>query len=306
LRNKIKRDIQNWFEAQGFVEVETPILQVSGGNETHLHAFKTQLLSDGVAKTRYLHTSPEFAMKKLLSQNEQNIGEQKIFTFARCFRNGEQTPTHSPEFTMLEWYRVGESYEVLKEDCAKILEIACPARFKKPQNITLSEACFAFAGLKLEENLDLKSLSNSLKQLNIRQAQDDDWSDLFTRLLLEKIEPNLKDAMFLDRYPLQEAALARPCEDDPRFAERFEMFVEGLELVNAFGELTNAATQRARFESDMAKKQKLYGETYPIDDSFLKALETLPPCSGAALGFDRLIMLATGAKHIEEVLWMPV
>jgi elongation factor P--(R)-beta-lysine ligase len=302
LRNKIKRDIQNWFETQGFIEVETPILQISGGNETHLHTFKTQLMKgDGVAQTRYLHTSPEFAMKKLLSQ-----GETKIFTFARCFRNGESTPTHSPEFTMLEWYRVGENYASLKQDCAAILELAAPKYFPAATTLTLSEAFQKYAGFSLEENLTLPKMQAALRHAHIRQADDDDWSDLFTRVLLEKIDPHLTGSIFLDRYPTQEAALAQVCTDDPRFAERFEFYVNGLELVNAFGELTNATLQRERFIADMAKKQRLYGQSDPLDESFLTALATMPPACGAAMGFDRLIMLATGAKHIKEVLWQSV
>ena len=142
----------------------------------------------------------------------------------------------------------------------------------------------------------------------MRCAADDDWSDIFSRVLVERIEPNLGigRATFLDQYPVVEAALARPTPSDPRVAERFELYVCGVEVANAFGELTDAAEQRRRFEFEMTEMQRRYGERYPVDEDFLAALGRMPEASGSALGFDRLVMLVTGAARIEQVIWTPL
>lgn len=321
-RGRIQSAFRTWFSAQGFIEVETPILQVSPGNETHLHAFATDLVSPaGVRARRHLHTSPEFTCKKLLA-----AGETKIFTFARVFRNRERGPLHHPEFTLLEWYRAGETYEVLMQDCAALLQQAAKAsglsewRFKActanprtaPERITVAAAFQTFAGIDLMATLprgqpDAVLLAQAARSQGIRVAGDDTWSDIFSRVISERIEPRLGNGRptLLTEYPMPEAALARPAAD-PRVAERFELYVCGIELANAFGELTDPAEQRRRFELSMAEKERRYGERYPIDDDFLAALARMPQAAGIALGFDRLAMLATGATRIEQVLWAPV
>ena len=327
-RNRIKRAVRAWFEERDFVEVETPALQVSPGNETHLHAFATDLRDvDGSPRRRfYLHTSPEFAMKKLLAG-----GERRIFTFAPVFRNRERGALHAPEFTMLEWYRAGEDYTQLMADCRDILTLAAATsgaaalNFRGRQadprasleRLSVADAFIRFAGIDLLATLpaaggsappDLERLVAQARAASVRVADDDTWSDIFSRVLVERIEPRLGEgrATILDRYPAHEAALARPCRDDGRVAERFELYACGVELANAFGELTDAAEQRRRFEADMAEKQRLYVERYPIDEDFLAALAHMPAASGAALGFDRLVMLATAAPHIDHVQWAPV
>ncbi|MBS7546150.1 EF-P lysine aminoacylase EpmA [Ancylobacter oerskovii] len=323
-RQRILAALRDFFAARDFVEVETPILQVSPGNETHLHAFATQLVApDGTASPRYLHTSPEFTAKKLLA-----AGEERLFTFARVFRNGERTALHHPEFTMLEWYRARESYEVLMADCAALLQAAAAAagidvfRFGPhgvdirlaPERLTVAEAFARFAGIDLLATLDATgatdrdALWQAARQAGIRVAGDDVWADVFTRVMVEKIEPflGLGRPTILCEYPISEAALARPKPGDPRVAERFELYVCGVELANAFGELTDADEQRRRFSGWMDEKQRLYGERYPIDEDFLAALARMPEASGIALGLDRLVLLATGARRIEDVLWAPV
>ena len=318
-RGRIMAAIRQWFGTQDFVEVETPILQVSPGNETHLHAFATELAAPTGERSRlYLHTSPEFACKKLLA-----AGERRLFTFARVFRNGERSALHHPEFTMLEWYRAGEPYETLMTDCAALLKIAAEAagitRFSHggltadatvaPERVSIAEVFQRFASIDLLPTLDdAAKLAAAAQAVGIRTAGDDSWSDVFSRVLVERVEPKLGlgRATILDRYPAPEAAWARPAPDDPRVAERFELFACGIELANAFGELTDPAEQRRRMEQAMAEKQRLYGERYPIDEDFLAALATMPPASGCALGVDRLVMLATGAPRIEHVLWAPV
>jgi len=318
-RGAITRAVRGWFEAGGFTEVETPALQRSPGNETHLHAFATEAQNlAGGRDPLYLRTSPEFAAKKLLAS-----GETRIFELARVWRNRERGPLHHPEFTMLEWYRPGEDYETLMADCAALLALAAEAagtkalRFRdhavdplaEPERLTLAEAFERLAGLDLLSVLDdRQGLAEAAAARGVRVATDDTWSDIFSRVMVEKVEPNLGlgRATILYEYPVSEAALARPKPSDPRFAERFELYACGVELANCFGELTDPVEQRRRFEADMAEKQRLYGERYPLDEEFLAALAMMPPASGGALGLDRLVMLATGARHIEQVLWAPV
>ena len=306
----------------GFDEVETPILQRSPGNEEHLEAFSTMLVGPDASETQlYLHTSPEFAMKSLLA-----AGERRIFTFAKVFRNRERTPTHHPEFTMLEWYRADEPYERLMQDCATLIAASAEAAgtplwrfrdrscdpFLPPERISVAEAFFRYAGIDLLATLapaaDRGRLAEAAQAAGIRIGATDGWSDIFSRILVERIEPHLGTGRptILDRYPAPEAALARPCADDQRVAERFEVYACGVELANGFGELTDAVEQRRRFEAAMSNRRRHGAEAYPIDDDFLAALSIMPPASGIALGFDRLVMLSTGATRIDQVMWLPV
>jgi lysyl-tRNA synthetase class 2 len=323
-RGRIMAALRTWFTDQGFLEVDPAALQVSPGNETHLHAFATRAIgNDGRDRVMYLHTSPEFAMKKLLA-----AGETQIFTFAHVWRNRESGPRHHPEFTMLEWYRAGADYTRLMEDCMAVLREAARAagsgRFRhgaadcdirlKPERLALDEAFRLAWGFPLSDCLDAAGeglaaeLGPRLESRGLRLAADDRFSDMFSKALLARIEPGLGAGapLFLDRYPACEAALARRCPDDPRFSERFELFVSGVELANGFGELTDPAEQRRRFEIEMHEKNRIYGETYPLDAGFLAALGQMPSSSGIALGFDRLVMLATGAPRISDVVWTPI
>jgi elongation factor P--(R)-beta-lysine ligase len=314
--------LRDWFAARDFVEVETSSLQVSPGNETHLHAFATDLVSPGgsVAR-RYLRTSPEFACKKLLS-----AGEPRIIEFARVFRNRERGALHAPEFTMLEWYRAQAPYETLMEDCAAIMAVAAQAAgtrrlmfrgreldpFAAPERLTVVEAFARYAAIDLTASLspqdpDRARLAASVSALGIRLAEDDNWGDIFSRVLVECVEPRLGlgRATMLYEYPAALSALARPKASDPRVAERFEFYACGVELANGFGELTDPVEQRRRLAVEMAEKERIYGERYPLDEDFLAALAQMPPASGVALGLDRLVMLATGAPHIDHVMWTP-
>lgn len=322
-RARIKSAIRSWLEAQGFVEVDTACLQVSPGNETHLHAFRTELVGTDLARSaRYLHTSPEIACKKLLA-----AGETKIFTFAPCFRNRERGALHSPEFTMLEWYRAGEPYETLWDDCAAMLRLAAEVTGRRHwswrgrtcdvlagyDHTTLDQAFAQFAGIPLHEtygkrSADRDALAAHALAQGLRIADDDTWSDIFSKVLTGKIEPGLGNFRpeMLCEYPVHEAALARRVAGAPRLAERFEMYVCGVELANGFGELTDAAEQRRRLVAQMDAKERIYGERLPIDEDFLAALEVMPPASGCALGFDRLVLLATGAATIDQVQWTPM
>ena len=322
-RNAIKSATRRRFEDDGFVEVECGILQVSPGNEAHLHAFATEATGPGAQQRLYLHTSPEFASKKLLA-----AGETRIFDFARVFRNRERGAFHAPEFTMLEWYRAGEPYAAVMDDCLAVLKQAasvtaarmfscrhrsCDPR-AEPERITVCEAFRKFADIDLLATLspegdgDRDRLAEAARNSGVQTAGDDTWTDIFSKVLVARVENNLGIGRptILYEYPRCEAALAQATAHDPRVAERFELYVCGLELANGFGELTDAAEQRRRFETEMAEKQRVYGETYPIDEDFLSALQHMPQASGVALGFDRLVMLATGARNVDDVIWTPL
>jgi len=323
-RGAVLRAVRAWFDAQGFVETETAALQVSPGNEAHLHAFAAEAVGPGGERAAlYLRTSPEFAAKKLLA-----AGETRIFEVARVWRNRERGPLHHPEFTLVEWYRANAAYAAIMADCAALLALAADAAgarrfafrgrevdpFAEPERITVAEAFDRFAGVDLLASLapageaDRDALAAAAKAVGVRVAADDTWSDVFSRVLVEKVEPRLGEgrAAILCEYPAVEAALARRKPGDPRVAERFELYACGVELANCFGELTDPVEQRARFEAEMAEKARVYGERYPIDEDLLAALALMPEASGGALGFDRLVMLASGATHIEQVLWSPV
>ena len=323
-RNRIQRAIRGWLDDNQFLEVDPAALAISPGNETHLHGFSTAMIgNDGVARPMYLHTSPEFAMKKLLA-----AGEPRIAAFAHVWRNRERGPLHHPEFTMLEWYRVGQDYTVLMDDCADFLMLAAEAagaaqfRFRdavcdpyaSPERVSVANAFAQHAGIDLlatiaaDGSTDRDGLAALASGAGIRVAGEDTWSDIFSRILAERVEPHLGHgvATILDRYPTPEAALARRSPDDPRVSERFELYACGVELANGFGELTDPVEQRARFQADMAEKARIYGETYPLDEDLLSALAIMPAASGIALGFDRLVMLATAAPSIEAVMWAPV
>lgn len=322
-RARVAAALRVWFAGQGFLEVETAALQVSPGNETHLHAFATDLIGPGGERRElFLRTSPEFACKKLLA-----AGETRIVDFARVFRNRERGALHHPEFTMLEWYRANEPYEALMDDCAALLKEAARAGgvsafsfrgksidpFAAPERITVAEACTRFAGVDLLATVVRgqgvrDALAAAAAKARVTTAPDDTWGDIFSRILAERVEPHLglERATILYEYPLPQAALARPKPGSDKVAERFELYACGVELANAFGELTDAAEQRRRFAAAMDEKERIHGERYPVDDDFLDALAKMPPACGIALGFDRLVMLATGASHIEQVIWAPV
>jgi lysyl-tRNA synthetase class 2 len=321
-RARIVAALRDWFAGQGFVEVETSALQVSPGNETHLHAFATELKSPGgTATRRYLRTSPEFACKKLLSG-----GEPRIVEFARVFRNRERGALHVPEFTMLEWYRAQVPYTAVMEDAAAIIAVAAKAAgaglftfrgreidpFATPERLTVSEAFMRHAGIDLAACLsprgpDRAAFAAAATAAGIRLADDDNWGDIFSRVLVERIEPRLGlgHASVLYEYPAALSALARRKPSDRRWAERFEVYACGVELANGFGELNDPIEQRTRLDAEMAEKERIYGERYPLDEDFLAALATMPEAAGVALGLDRLVMLATGAPHIDHVMWTP-
>ncbi len=325
-REKAIQALRATFAAADFHEVTTPALQISPGIEVHLHTFKTQLTNPHgePPQTLYLHTSPEFTMKKLLV-----AGMERIYQLCPVYRNNERSRTHHPEFTMVEWYRAGADYRDLMQDCIKLVR-ACAAAcdravfdwrgigcdpFGDWEVLTLPEAFARYAETDLLTTMpephvgDVGKLRAAADRLGIRTAPDDDWDAIFFRILTEKIEPQLGKGKptFLADYPVSQAALARPKPEEPRLAERFELYACGLELANGFGELTDAVEQRRRFEADTAAKERIYGARIPLDEDFLAALAFgMPPAAGIALGFDRLALLCAGADVIDDVIWAPV
>ena len=321
-RARILTALREFFAAREFVEVETPCLQVSPGLEPHIMALSTELVEPLGAGSHqlYLHTSPEFSMKKLLV-----AGVPRIFQVARVWRDGERSPLHHPEFTMLEWYRSGASYDVLMSDCEGLLAAAVQAAgvsrlrrgarwcdpFAGAERVTVAEAFHRFCDIDLLATITpgVGALAAEARRLGLYVSDTDSWEDVFFRIMLELIEPRLGEGVptILYEYPVAMAALSRPSRQDSRVAERFELYACGVELANGFGELTDPVEQRRRFDEDMDLKQRLYGLRYPIDEDFLAALAAgLPDCAGIALGVDRLVMLATGVEDIEGVLWAPV
>ncbi|KAA5607267.1 EF-P lysine aminoacylase GenX [Roseospira marina] len=328
VRGQVLTAVRRFFTERAYVEVETPALQISPGLEPHLRAFATAWTPpDGRPPLPlYLNTSPEFTMKKLVAG-----GIPALFQMARVYRDGERSATHHPEFTMLEWYRTGATYTDLMDETEALVATCQQAAGGAPlqwcgheadavqpwRRLSVAEAMREYAGVDLMACLpphpardpDPAPLAAEARRLGLSTDEGDRFDDVFFRIFLEHVEPRLGFGVpcLLYDYPICMAALSRPKANDARLAERFEVYVCGLELANAFGELTDAREQRARFEADMDLKQALYGERYPIDEDFLAALEHgLPECSGIALGIDRLVMLCAGARRIEDVLWAPV
>ena len=317
----LSRKSAGFFDEQGYLEVHTPALQVCPTIDAHIHAFKTELKGADLShkKTLYLHTSPEFDMKRLMVS-----GCGKIYQLNQVFRNSDGSNLHSPEFMLLEWYTAGNSYhqamDISMDILRNVVDSLCIKTYnfngtssdphKDVQKISVSEAFLEYTDIDLENYInDIKGFSKVVSALGVRVSEQDRWDDLFHAVMAEKIEPNLgvEQPTLLYDYPVSMASLSQKKPENPNFAERFELYVCGVELANGFSELTDAAEQRRRYEADMALKQELYGETYPPDEEFFKALEHgLPDCAGVALGVDRLVMLATGAEHINDVLWAPV
>jgi lysyl-tRNA synthetase class 2 len=310
-RAELTRAVRGFFAPRGYLEVETPYAVPAPGEEVHLRPFATRRVRpDGTAEDLWLHTSPEFAMKRLLV-----AGAGPIFQFARVWRNGEGSDLHAPEFTMLEWYRPGADMDGLIAETVELLRSVLPpvvrcrgvttdlSRFER---LTVAEAFRRHAGVDLlaigEDAVGLAAAARA------RLRDGETWEDLFFRLLLERIEPELgrRHPTFLTHWPAAQAALARRDPTDPRVAERFELFVCGIELANAFVELTDPVEQRARFVADRARRHAMYGPDWALDEDFLAALgHRMPASAGIALGFDRMAMIASGANRIGQVLWLP-
>lgn len=310
--------LRSFFIARGYDEVQTPILQVCPSMDAHIHSFKTSELGVGRigCTDRYLHTSPELDMKKLLAQ-----GMEKIFQICPVFRNAEGSPLHRSEFMMLEWYCVGANYTHLMDETQELVQALCHKSsikelehkgqkcnpFAAWQRLSVCDAFEQYAKIDLSKALgDRGTFAAMASSIGVRVIDSDQWDDIFHAIMAEKIEPflGIEHPTILYDYPISMAALSRKKETDTRFAERFELYLCGVEIANAFSELTDPIEQRRRFNEEMELKKTLYGEDYPPDEVFFDALLTLPECAGIALGIDRLIMLMCKATDIRDIQWL--
>ena len=323
-RARLAADVRSCLGGLGYLEVETPCLVPFAGQEPHLDLFESAFrpvppVPPGSVEGRrrlFLHTSPEYAMKRLLARE----GFGRCFQLARVFRDGEVSATHNPEFTMLELYAAPGSAELVMEHVERMVERAGIAlRKARPvrqgreidlgppfERLTCAEAFVRHAGFD-PLPLDATDLRRAARGAGVRVPDTASWDDAFTQVLLEKIEPHLglERPTFLTEYPASQAALARLKPSDPRVAERFELYASGLELANGFGELTDAAEQRKRLLAEREQRRAAGRATFGLDEKFLEALPKLPDAGGVAVGFDRLLMLLTGAASIADVLLFP-
>jgi lysyl-tRNA synthetase class 2 len=315
--------------SEAFLEVETPLLVPAPGLEPQITAFEAGFVPEmpGVrARTLYLHTSPEYAMKRLLAE-----GFQRIYSLCKVFRNGEVARDHNPEFTMLEFYRAHADYAALMDDVerlvlagARALGVAHATRVTTSgekrtvalapgfRRLTVREALQAHAGIDLYAALDAKDPAAALKaeaqRIGVRVSPGAlTFDDVFFQVFLERVEPQLgwDVPTFLIDYPRSMASLSRIKPGDGRVAERFELYVAGLELCNGFSELNDAAEQRARLVEEQEQRRSQGRAVYALDEAFLAAVGKLPPSAGVAVGVDRLLMLLTGAEAIADVLLFP-
>jgi lysyl-tRNA synthetase class 2 len=321
-RANLAAEVRRALVAAAYEEVETPCLVPAPGMEPHIdHFLAPYRPAAGAPRPRWLHSSPEYAMKRLLAD-----GWPRIFQLARVFRNGEISATHNPEFTMLELYRAGTDYSGIMADLERVVE-SC-ARALLPGGGTAVErggraldlaapferltVASAFA---LHAGIDLGGCDGDSARLAAaaRAAGHDagpggePFDDLFFRVFLQAVEPKLGSTrpVFLLDWPASMAALSRLKQDDPRWAERFELYAGGLELANGFSELNDAVEQRRRLVEERALRVRLGRPAYPLDERFLEAVGRMPAAGGVAVGFDRLLMLLVGAVSIDEVLLFP-
>ncbi len=310
-RHQLRATLHHFFRDRGFLEVSTPALCQSPGTDPHIEPISANFMEshgDAQHHRAYLHTSPELAMKRLLS-----AGSGPIYQLAPVWRNGEVTTTHNPEFSMLEWYRPWEPLDSIIEDIQDLVTLVLDEQSARPLSppfpvVTMAEAVEASCGFDLSEALDTPSLQAAIRRhglLSERAIKAAPWDELFYSLTISHIDPWISDQgpLFITRWPIQLAVLARPCPDDPRFAQRVELYVDGIELANGFHELTDPDEQRHRFHQDNQYRKRHDLPQLPIPSAFLHALEYgMPPSSGIALGLDRLLLLATpNAETLRDV-----
>ncbi len=314
-RGQVVRGVRAFFEARGYLEVDTPCLVPTPGEEVHLRPFRTVLeRPDGGREPLWLHTSPEFAMKRIVAATGL-----PVFQLARVWRNNEDGALHAPEFTMLEWYRPGADLHSLLDETECLLQRLLPPVVERNgipvrldgrfERLTVADAFFRHVGVDVLGTQD--DAAALALEAGVALRCGETWEDLFFRLLLERVEPAIgRDRpTFLTHWPAAQAALACRDSADGRAALRFELYAAGIELANAFEELTDPVEQRQRFVADRARRAALPGydaaTDWPMDEALLAALPHLPPCAGIALGLDRLVMLGTGAGRIGAVQWRP-
>lgn len=319
-RHAMVRFLRDDFDSRGYLEAEAPLLVPCPTLDSNIRSLSVEVSSiDGRRRPFYLHTSPEYAMKKLMA-----AGAERLYFLGKVFRDGETTALHNPEFTLLEWYRAGASIADLldeTEDFIRRLAMRLTGSASVPYGdrvvdlsgpwprVRMADLFRASTGADLDPRCGADGLRRIASELGVFHNPDDDWETLFTRIYLERMEPGLgfDKPVFLTDYPSGLAMNARLRKDDPRWAERCELFIAGLELANGYTEITDPSEQRRRFESDLEKKRLENGSELPVDRELLEALEAgLPPCAGMALGVDRLVMLLLNREDIADVLIEPL
>ncbi len=322
MRSRVETGIREFFLSQSFREVRTPLLVPCPGMEPHIRPFQIQPTPSSKIPI-FLPTSPEFAMKRLLVG-----GLEKIFQIAPAFRDEPLSRTHLPEFTLLEWYRAYSQYEKIMEDTENLFYFLTMRFFGKPflpfqgkeisilppwPRLKIRDLFLDLAGIDLIKKSTVELLSNECHRFKIPTSPKETWDDLYFKIWLNIIEPQLPQdqALFVTRYPPSQAALS-VIDSDPDgslWARRFEIYACGIELGNAFEELTDPIEQRRRFEEDMQLRSQIYGPSFantPLDEEFLEALtEGMPPSSGIAIGVDRMVMLFANEKDISFTVWLP-
>ncbi len=321
IRAGVLGGIRDFFDREGFLEIDPPALVPLPGMEPHLAPLSAPVRDPrGEERRFYLHTSPEYCLKKLLAG-----GLERVYSLGHVYRNGEISATHNPEYMLLEWYRTGVDYRALMADCEDLMlhvlalsgcELRVPYRdgelnFSPPwPRISLKEAMQEHADVDLDEVRAPEELLRKTREKGYSDANETwPWEDLFYRIFLQEVEPRLPldRPFFLVDYPEEMAALARAKKDAPRWVERFELYAGGLELANAFSELTDPSEQRRRLIREQRQRAEAGQETYPVDLSFLEALEKgMPEAAGIALGVDRVVMLLANAPDIRDVLPFPM
>ena len=309
--------VRQWFAAADFLEVDTPVALSTVAPELHIEAPEVMLALPEPTR-RFLQTSPELPMKRLLA-----AGFPRIYQIAAVFRDGDLGPVHRPEFRLLEWYRRDEPWSALLADCEGLLRAAALAAgcgevvtwgerrmdLRGPfDRISVDEAFRVHAGFSILDALQAEALRDELDRLGLHHAADDGWDDLYHRVFLSHVEPALlarERPLFLTRFPAPLCSLARLASDDPRVAERFELYAGGLELANGFGELTDPEEQRRRFIGENALRVQRGLKSYPLDERFLATLAHVPPCAGIALGLERLLMPLLNAEDLDGVSFIP-
>lgn len=320
IREKVIKAIRAYFEANTFREVETPIVIAHPPAESYVDVFETTLLDRKRTPSKaYLSTSPEVALKKLLV-----AGIGNCYALTKSFRNTEmQSLRHNPEFSILEWYRVGVDYMAIMDDVERLVFSILQSISDDPvlhyqghdihlgppwDRLTMKEAFLKYANVDFDAFLDEDVAKDIAKGKGYRVEEHNTWEELYNQIFLNEIEPNLGfgKPVFLYEFPASMAALSKKKESDPRYAERFEFYIAGLELGDAYSELTDWEEQQKRFENELKEVKRLGKTTYDYDHDFIEALKVgLPECAGIAVGVDRLVMLFANVTSIAETLFFP-
>lgn len=307
LRFEIIKKIREFFWVKNFLEVETPFILALPGQEPYLSPMKVEVQNEKGQKYQgYLHTSPEYTMKKMLA-----AGFENIFSICKCFRDQESFGgTHNPEFTMIEWYRARADFYKIMDDTEELFYFLAKQfatkEYSKFERISMRDLWKKHAKADLNDYLEIDQIFALCTQKGYKPNKDEKYEDLFYRIFLNEIEPKLIEPVIVHHYPIQMAALSIASKDDSRYAERFEVYIDGLELANAFTELTDADEQYRRLQEEQNRRRLQGQDVYDIDLNFIEALKNMPPSTGIALGVDRLIQILLGCQNINNVLVLPM